>query len=242
LKQAAITAAAATLSSAAQTEAEGGSVSLENDQALWEFALPGEPGETRLRNKLTGRRYTFRRPSELLLTFSAAKARIEIPAWRCTFGRPGETDPSVSTATSWAWRSAFCNHRRPKAWVEALLWVGGRGCSMLGLYSLGSTWPLTIMQHHVVFEVALDDLFAAPAKLRRVGVTPLGGKREPINEPVVFSWMPAASVFFDDPDGNLLEFIEMLDDEPQPEIGPPVCSWSQWQSRRKKVRLSEIGG
>src|SRR5215472_10253017 len=91
LKQAAITAAAATLSSAAQTEAEGGSLSLENDQALWEFALPGEPGETWLRNKLTGRRYTFRRPSELLLRFSAAKARIEIPAWLCTFGRPGET-------------------------------------------------------------------------------------------------------------------------------------------------------
>jgi len=48
-------------------------------------------------------------------------------------------------------------------------------------------WPLTIMQHHVAFEVALDDLFAAPDKLRRVAVTPLGGKREPINEPVVFS-------------------------------------------------------
>jgi lactoylglutathione lyase len=81
----------------------------------------------------------------------------------------------------------------------------------------------------------LDDLFAAPNELRRVGVTPLGGKREPINEPVVFSWMPAASIFFDDPDGNLLEFIEMLDDEPQPEIGPLVCSWSQWHSRRKKL-------
>jgi hypothetical protein len=26
--------------------------------------------------------------------------------------------------------------------------------------------------------------------------------------------MPAASVFFDDPDGNLLEYIAMLDDEP----------------------------
>jgi len=123
----------------------------------------------------------------------------------------------------------------PEGMGGALLWVGGRGRSMLGLYSLGSTWPLTIMQHHVAFEVALDDLFAAPDKLRRVGVTPLGGKREPINEPVVFSWMPAASVFFDDPDGNLLEFIVMFDDEPQPEIGPLVCSWNQWQSRRKKL-------
>jgi len=48
-----------------------------------------------------------------------------------------------------------------------------------------------------------------------------------------FLAMPAASVFFDDPDGNLLEFIAMFYDEPQPEIGPLVCSWSQWQSRGK---------
>jgi hypothetical protein len=46
---------------------------------------------------------------------------------------------------------------------------------MLGLYSLGSTWPLTIMQHHIAFEVTLEDLFAAPQKLRAAGVTAMGG-------------------------------------------------------------------
>ena len=121
----------------------------------------------------------------------------------------------------------------PEGMGGALLWVGGRGSSMLGLYSLGSTWPLTIMQHHVAFEVTLENLFAAPQNLRAVGLTALGGRREPIDEPVVFSWMPAASVFFEDPDGNFLEYISMLDAEPQPELGL-LTSWDEWQSGRKK--------
>ena len=117
----------------------------------------------------------------------------------------------------------------------ALLWLGGRGRSMLGIYSLGSTWPLTIMQHHVAFEVTIDDLLTAPQKLGSAGVTAMGGRREPIDEPVVFSWMPAASVFFDDPDGNFLEYIAMLDNEPQPKLGL-LLSWSEWQSSRKKAK------
>ena len=123
----------------------------------------------------------------------------------------------------------------PEGMGGALLWVGGRGRSMLGMYSLGSTWPLTIMQHHVAFEVTIEDLLTAPQKLRSVGVTALGGRREPINEPVVFSWMPAASVFFDDPDGNFLEYIAMLNDEPQPELGL-LLSWREWQSGLRKAK------
>jgi len=123
----------------------------------------------------------------------------------------------------------------PEGMGGALLWMGGPGNSMLGLYSLGSTWPLTIMQHHTAFEVTLENLFAAPNKLRAAGVTAVGGRGEPIDKPVVFTWMPAASVFFEDPDGNFLEYIAMLDDEPQPELGPLVCSWSEWQASRKQA-------
>ena len=90
------------------------------------------------------------------------------------------------------------------------------------------------MQHHVAFEVTIEDLLTAPERLRPAGVTALGGRREPIDEPVVFSWMPAASVFFDDPDSNFLEYIAMLD-EPQPELGL-LLSWSEWQSGRRKAK------
>jgi len=62
----------------------------------------------------------------------------------------------------------------------------------------------------------------------------MGGGRESINEPIVFPWMPAASVFFDDPDGNNLEYIAMLPDPPRSEPGP--VSWSEWQRLLKSRR------
>src|SRR5260370_35945713 len=64
----------------------------------------------------------------------------------------------------------------------ALFWVGGRGRSMMGVFSLGATWPLTIMQHHVAFQVKLDDVLAAPRDLRSAGITPVRGRRSQIKE------------------------------------------------------------
>ncbi len=109
----------------------------------------------------------------------------------------------------------------------AFFWVGGRGRSMMGIFGIAK-------QHHVAFEVKLEDVLAAPQRLRSAGITPFGGQREPINEPIVFAWMPAASVFFDDPDGNVLEYIAMLPGPPRPELGTEygrgVLSWSEWQA------------
>jgi lactoylglutathione lyase len=39
--------------------------------------------------------------------------------------------------------------------------------------------------------------------------------------------MPAASLYFKDPDGNLLEYIAMLPDPPAPQRG--VVAWSDWR-------------
>ena len=44
---------------------------------------------------------------------------------------------------------------------------------------------------------------------------------------------PAASVYFQDPDGHQLEFLCMLPDPPQPELG--VVAWSRWQRRHDRV-------
>jgi catechol 2,3-dioxygenase-like lactoylglutathione lyase family enzyme len=114
----------------------------------------------------------------------------------------------------------------------AFFWVGGRGRSMMGIFSVGSS-PLT-KQHHVAFQVKLEDVLAAPQRLRSAGITPFGGRGEPITEPIVFPWMPAASVFFDDPDGNVLEYISMLPDPPRPE--PEPVSWSEWQAIHQERR------
>ena len=37
---------------------------------------------------------------------------------------------------------------------------------------------------------------------------------KPQIEPIVHTWMPAACVYFNDPDGNSLELITLLDDKP----------------------------
>lgn len=109
----------------------------------------------------------------------------------------------------------------------AFLWVGTPGQGMLGLWSLGSA-PVGITLH-VAFAAALDDVLGAGERLRALGVTPLSFHATESDEPSVIAWMPAAAVYFRDPDGHLLELLAMLDDPPRPELG--VVPWSAWQSR-----------
>jgi lactoylglutathione lyase len=48
-------------------------------------------------------------------------------------------------------------------------------------------------------------------------------------EPVVLAWMPAASVYFRDPDNKLPEFIAILTDPPRPDLG--ILPRSDWVRR-----------
>jgi len=106
----------------------------------------------------------------------------------------------------------------------AFLWIGGRGRSMLGLWGIGSA--VNSMTLHIAFDVALEDVLAAPAGLRASGVTPLSFFGAETEEPDVLAWMPAAAVYFEDPDGHLLEYLAMLDEPPRPDAG--IVPWSQW--------------
>ena len=108
----------------------------------------------------------------------------------------------------------------------AFMWVGEPGRSMLGLWSIGSA-PMN-MELHIAFDVSLEDALAAPARLREHGVTPLSFFGEETDEPSVIGWMPAAAVYFRDPDGHQLEYLAMLDEEPRPEAGViPYSAWTQ---------------
>jgi lactoylglutathione lyase len=107
----------------------------------------------------------------------------------------------------------------------AFLWVGAPGRAMLGLWGLGSA-PMG-MTLHIAFDVSRDDVLRAPAALRERGVTPLDFFEAESDEPSVLAWMPAAAVYFRDPDGHLLEYLAMLDDPPRPEAG--VTTWSDWE-------------
>jgi lactoylglutathione lyase len=115
-------------------------------------------------------------------------------------------------------------HRVP-ARQAAFFWVPASERAMLGLWSIGTS-PLR-MRLHIAFDVALGHVSEAIAALRDAGLVPRSGDGVPIEEPVVLSWMPAASVYFDDPDGHSLEFICMLDETPRPALGQ--VSWSDWR-------------
>jgi lactoylglutathione lyase len=107
----------------------------------------------------------------------------------------------------------------------AFYWMKETGDAMLGLWETGSS-PQR-MNLHIAFKVDLNDLLAAPAKLQAAGITPLDFEGRPTHEPVVLAWMPAAAVYFSDPDGNLLEFLTMLPESPNADLG--VILWTEWK-------------
>jgi catechol 2,3-dioxygenase-like lactoylglutathione lyase family enzyme len=109
--------------------------------------------------------------------------------------------------------------------AAAFLWIPDSR-SLLGLWSRGSA-PMGLTLH-IAFAVELEDLLEAPTTLRANGVTPLSFFGDETDEPSVIGWMPAAAVYFNDPDQHLLEYLAMLDTEPRPDVG--IVSWSEWSS------------
>lgn len=108
----------------------------------------------------------------------------------------------------------------------AFLWIGEPGTSMLGLWSLGDV-PVGLSLH-VAFGAELPDVLDACDRLRSAGLTPLSFFGRETTEPSVIGWMPAAAVYFRDPDGHLLEYLAPLDEPARPEAG--IQPWSRWRS------------
>jgi lactoylglutathione lyase len=79
---------------------------------------------------------------------------------------------------------------------------------------------------HIAFKTSLGHVLAAIKRLRALGVTPLAFDTTETDEPSVIGWMPAAAVYFRDPDGHLLEYLAMLESPPDPERR--ILSWSEW--------------
>jgi predicted N-acetyltransferase YhbS/catechol 2,3-dioxygenase-like lactoylglutathione lyase family enzyme len=106
----------------------------------------------------------------------------------------------------------------------AFFWIGDAGGSMLGLWSLGSA-PIRLSLH-LAFKATLADVLDACENLRSLGVTPLSFFATETTEPSVIAWMPAAAVYFRDPDGHLLEYLAMIDEPPRADLG--ILTWSEW--------------
>lgn len=107
----------------------------------------------------------------------------------------------------------------------AFFWIGAPGTTMLGLWA--GRQAAQKATSHIALAATLDDVIAAPQALRSVGLTPLDFDGKATDEPVVLAWMPAASIYFLDPDGHLLEYIAMLPDAARPDGG--VVRWHEWR-------------
>ena len=111
------------------------------------------------------------------------------------------------------------------------LWMGDRGSGMLGLWGPACpNPPITRGPSHFAMHLPYEELVESPRRLSEQGITPLDFEKNLTDEPIVLSWMPALSVYFNDPDQHSLEFICMLDDAPAPELG--IIKLSEWKKRR----------
>jgi len=73
--------------------AEGEKVVLSNEYLEWELTMGGGAvASTRLHNKLSGRTFAISDSKEIQLTFSDAKARVEIPWWKVKVGPDHDAD------------------------------------------------------------------------------------------------------------------------------------------------------
>jgi lactoylglutathione lyase len=113
--------------------------------------------------------------------------------------------------------------------THALLLCSVNGLrSMLGLFRTSGDIP----SHHVSFRVAESDVDSMIRYLLDREIQPLHPPRSsvqgPMHEPIVHGWMPAAAVFFRDPDGHLLELIADLSDPPRAEF--LYGSLTEWRS------------
>ena len=112
----------------------------------------------------------------------------------------------------------------------AVYWVGKNRNTMLGLWEeppwIWEGSKNNVQTQHVAFGVGLEDLHEAMQRLKENRIEIRNFFDQVTDEPSVFGWMPAASIYFHDVDCHLLEFIASINKEPLPEIG--IVSLSEW--------------
>lgn len=112
--------------------------------------------------------------------------------------------------------------------LVAFFWIGGHNQAMLGLWQK----PVDdIQRQHFAFTVSLDDMRHAKQYLLDKGLSPRNFLNDGTQDPMVFGWMPAVALYFQDPDGHSLEFIAPLDGEARPDLG--IVAWDEWERVRE---------
>jgi lactoylglutathione lyase len=120
-------------------------------------------------------------------------------------------------------------------------WIGKDQSTMLGLWE-APPWIIDgtgniVRTQHIAFAVGLEDMNSVIQNIKKKRIELRNFFGEVTDEPSVFGWMPAASIYFHDVDGHLLEFIARIDHEPVPDIG--IVSLSEWNARSGPVMAKQ---
>lgn len=114
----------------------------------------------------------------------------------------------------------------------AFLWVGKGKNFMLGLWEQKEK----LQTRHFAFSCEKEDILQhASTFLKNNELLPFNFLKDGSDKPMVFAWMPALAIYFNDPDGNVLEFISLLEGESRPELG--VISYEEWLMHQKNIQL-----
>ena len=103
-------------------------------------------------------------------------------------------------------------------------WVGAPQKFMLGIWQMPES---EVKPRHFAFECEPEwVLNNAVSFLQKHHLTGYNFLNDGTERPMVFAWMPAVAIYFNDPDGHVLEFIGILEGTAKPELG--VVSYRAW--------------
>ncbi len=106
----------------------------------------------------------------------------------------------------------------------AFFWIGKPKQAMLGIWEKPKE---EIDIRHFAFQCEVEDVLNNSVNfLKERNLLPYNFLKDGTERPMVFAWMPAIAIYFNDPDGHVLEFIAVLEGEGKPELG--VISYEEW--------------
>tara|TARA_R110001632_G_scaffold43376_1_gene109925 strand:+ start:79915 stop:80373 length:459 start_codon:yes stop_codon:yes gene_type:complete len=115
----------------------------------------------------------------------------------------------------------FNNERR-----TAFFWIGEDKKFMLGLWEKPKD---QIDIRHFAFECDPDWVLNESVDfLKSRNIKYWNFLNNKTDGPMVFVWMPAISIYFNDPDGHELEFIGVLDGESKSDEEKRVVTYEEW--------------
>ena len=104
----------------------------------------------------------------------------------------------------------------------AFFWIGRPKEYMLGLWEKPAP-----VKSHFAFRCDLEDILHRSVNwLKERNLQPYNFLKDATEQPMVFAWMPAIAIYFNDPDGNILEFIAVLEVSSRPELG--IITYEEW--------------